>query len=113
MADHPFKILQDAVTMYQSRVAVAIEERTERHRRAGMFVVMNGRTTIVPDMQVLCLDRDQVLARVDRSHPTVAGAVATMDGARDAQVPFGVLFGDGGVMTTLLEVHDAHRDRRD
>lgn len=114
-AEHPFKVLQDAIAMYQSRVAVALEERRTKYRKVGMFLEMGGASRVVPDMRVLCLDRDQLLERVDRQHPSVSGALAMMDGAaiEDAStVPFGVLFADGGTMVTTLTVHDADRERR-
>lgn len=113
--DHPQKVLQDATAMYSSRVAIALEERA-KHRNAGMFVVMpaegKGSTHIVADMKVLCLDRAQVLARVRPDHPTACGALAMFDRVEENVVVFGVLFADGGVLATTLQLHDADRDRR-
>lgn len=118
MTEHPQKILQDALLMYQGRVAIALQERESRCAAVGMFVVMEDRTSstkIVPDMRVLCLDRNELLEKVDRSHPTVGGAISFMDRAslHSEEVPFGVLFKDGGIMATTVQVHDADRDRRD
>ena len=113
--EHPYKVMQDAVAMYSCRITVALEERTARHRRVGTFVIMSaGATRIVPDMRVVCLTREQLLERVDLNHPSVPGAIALMDGADDALevVPFGVVFPDGGVMVTTMQIHDADRDRR-
>lgn len=109
---HPQKLLEDAVAMYHGRVSIALDERRERQRWTGMFVVMGEHARIVTDMRVLCLDAEELLARVDPSHPTVRGAMATLH-AREEAVPFGVLLADGGVMMTTLAVHDADRDRRD
>ena len=108
--EHPQKVLEDAVAMYASRVSVALEER-KLHQHVGMFVMMDGATRVEPDMRVLCLDRQQLLERVDQRHPSVPGALALMDALHEA-VPIGVVFNDGGVMVTLVEVHDADRDRR-
>lgn len=100
--------------MYNSRVVIAIEQREQRCRNAGMFVVMPpSATRIVPDMTVLCLDREQVLSRVDAAHPTVGSALAMFDRTDDDSkiVVFGVLFPDGGIMANTLQVHNADRDR--
>ena len=118
MAEHPYKVLQDAIAMYSSRVAIAIEEKTQRCRNVGMFVVMGDAPRVVPDMRVLCLDREQVLTRCDAAHPSVAGALAMFeradaDDAKGGAAVFGVLFADGGVLATTLAVHDADRERED
>lgn len=113
MSEHPEKILRDAVEMYKSRVSVALEENKSKCRNTGMFVVMEERTRIVPDMKVMCLDREQVMQRVTLSHPTVAGTLAMFERTGDqGSVVFGVIFADGGAMSTVLQVHDADRDRR-
>ena len=70
---------------------------------------------IVPDLKVLCLDREQVLQRVAPGHPTLDGALSMFERTADADekiVVFGVLLPDGGVMATTLQVHDADRDRQ-
>ena len=111
--EHPHKILSDAVTMYNSRVAIALEERKTKCRNVGMFVVVSG-GRIVPDLPVLCLDREQVLARAAPGHPSLDGALSMFERTADVDeriVVFGVLLPDGGVMATTLQVHDADRDR--
>jgi len=117
--EHPEKILNDAVQMYSSRVAIAIEERRTKCRNVGMFVDMGAGNLhggrIVPDLRVLCLDRAQVLERVATGHPSVSGAVSMFERTADVDdkiVVFGVLLPDGGVIATTLQVHDADRDRR-
>ena len=74
--EHPYKLLQDAVEMYSSRVAIALEQRAKHKRPVGMFVVLGDSPRVVPDLRVLCLDRDQLRARLDMSHPSAEGAVA-------------------------------------
>lgn len=110
---HPQKVLEDAVAMYSSRVAIALEQRQQRYRNTGMFVIMGEASRIVPDMQVLCLDREQLLNRIDPAHPMSPGALAMFErtGDEDSAVVFGVVFADRSVLTTVLAVHDAHRDR--
>lgn len=111
--EHPEKIMHDAVAMYASRVAIALEERANRFRPVGVFVVMEAHhTKVVPDMRVKCWEDTQLLAHANVGHPSVAGALALMRGAVEDGVPFGVLFPDGGVMMTVLQVFDADRDRR-
>lgn len=110
--DHPEKIMNDAVQMYSCRIAVAVEERTHKYRDVGMFVLMEGHTRIVPDMKVRCFDKEELLLRVDVKHPTVSGAMAMMQTDDRDEVPFGVIFADGGAMLTRLKVFDADRDRR-
>ena len=105
-SDHPYKLLQDAVEMYSPRVAVAIEQRAKHKRPVGMFVVMGDATRVVPDMKVLCLDRDQLMQRLDMSHPSAEGAVAMLGRDEEGQVAFGVLLSDGGAMATTLQVHE-------
>ena len=113
IGEHPQKILQDAIVMYNSRISVAIAERKERCRNAGMFVIMSESPRIVPDMRVLCLDRDQLLARIDLNHPTSSGALAMYERVSDeCEAVFGVIFADGSVLATTLQVHDVDRDRR-
>ena len=113
MTEHPEKILQDAITMYNSRVAIAIDERASKHRNVGMFVdATKGR--IVPDLRVLCLDRDQLMNRVSQ-HPSARGALSMFERTEDVGeriVVFGVLLPDGGVLATTLQVHDADRHRQ-
>lgn len=112
--EHPQKILTDAVQMYNSRVAIAIDERRTRRRNVGMFVVVGTAGRIVPDLPVLGLDRDQVMHRVAAGHPALDGALAMFERTLDMDEPvvvFGVLLPDGGVLATVLEVHDADRDR--
>lgn len=112
--DHPQKVLNDAIQMYNSRVAIAISERKKTCRNYGMFVIMpEGATRIVPDMQVLRLDHDQVRSRINPSHPTADGALSMFQrtDADEDVVVFGVIFRDGGVLATTLQVHNADRDR--
>lgn len=106
--EHPQKVLQDAVEMYQSRLMIAIEQKA-KYRNAGMFVVMNESPRIVPDMRVLCLDREQLLGRLDPAHASVGGAVAMFDRVDEGSAVFGVLFADGGVMATVLQVRKVDR----
>lgn len=108
---HPQKVLEDAIAMYSSRVAIALEQRQQRYRNTGMFVIMGEASRIVPDMQVLCLDREQLLKRIDPGHPTSAGALAMFGRTDESAVVFGVVFADRSVLATVLAVHDAHRDR--
>ena len=111
--EHPEKILRDAVEMYHSRVLIAVEERQKRQRNAGMFVVVGPAGRIVPDLRVLCLDREQLLNRMQSRHPTLDGALAMFDRTQDAEdriVVFGVLLPDGGVMCTTLQLREANRD---
>ena len=117
--EHPEKILNDAVEMYSSRVAIAIEERRTKYRNVGMFVSLGAGNRqggrIVPDLPVYCLDREQVLERVAAGHPSVSGALSMFELTADIDekiVVFGVLLPDGGVLATTLQVHDADRDRR-
>lgn len=113
--EHPEKVLQDAVQMYNSRVAIALEERKATCHNVGMFVDVTKAGRIVPDLPVYCLDREQVLRRAAEGHPSLAGALAMFERTADADecvVVFGVLLPDGGVLATTLQVHDAHRDRR-
>ena len=63
-------------------------------------------TRVVPDMKVLCLDRDQLMQRLDMSHPSAEGAVAMLGRDEEGQVAFGVLLSDGGAMATTLQVHE-------
>lgn len=112
--EHPQKILADAIAMYSSRVVIAIEKRKSEFVNGGMFVMMPpGGTCIKPDMKVLCLEQQQVLKRVDPSHSTVPGALAMFANtdADDRKAVFGVIFADGGILATVLQVHNADRDR--
>ena len=109
--EHPHKILSDAAAMYSARLSVAMEAR-QKCRNAGMSVVMGeADTRIVPDMRVLCLDRDQLAAKADTSHPTTPGALAMFDRTDETTYPFGVLFQDGSVLAMTIQLHDADRDR--
>ena len=113
MMDHPEKVLHDAIDMYHSRVAIAIEERKKTCRNVGMFVIMGSATRIVPDMKVLQLDRHRLMQRIDTAHPTAGGALAMFErtDGDDGIVVFGVIFPDGGILSTTLQVHRADRDR--
>lgn len=116
---HPYKLLQDALEMYNARVSIAVHERRHRRRHCGMFVAVEDK--IVPDMRVLCLDREQLLERVDKTHESTRRAIDMFDRAAgdglpsDADsmhIPFGILLPDGGVFMTTVQIHDRDRDRR-
>lgn len=111
MGDPPAKLMEDAFHMYNSRVKIAVDERKETFRKVGMYVMMDGRTKIEPDMRCLMLDRDQLVNELDMNRPEAQAAVAMFDQTRDDQIPFGVVMNDGGAMALSIRV--GRRDGND
>lgn len=112
-ADHPEKIVSDAIEMYQSRLTIAMEQRRQFRKGVGVFVIMEpDQTRIVPDMTVKVLDQHELIAYVDTNHESVRSAIGMMQRMADEEgdgeddhavyIPFGVVFPDRGLIVSLL-----------
>ena len=84
-----------------------------------MFLFVQDK--IAPDMKCLCLDREQLLERVNTEHDSTRRAIAMFDGARGdglpsdtdtMHIPFGIILPDGGMFMTTVQIHDRDRERR-
>ena len=104
----PLRSLDAFVRMYAARVSEAAAKRTRDRRPSGVFVDLSATDgQIVPDMDVLIANVEELEQRLDRGHPMAEAALALMRGATDEQVAMGVLFGGGRCMLVLVQVHKA------
>ena len=113
------RVLEAALKMYEPRVCVAVDARRRAYRTdAGMYVMVppdfDVKSELMrPGLRVLCLDRAQVVERVDVNHPTARGAFGMIDSAAgsDELIPFGVIFlEDKSILVNNVEVFKRDRD---
>lgn len=106
MEQTKFKLLHEFVNMYGSRALQGIEHyKTTQTRFVFISTVLRDQNRIVPDMELLTCDQENITTNYDTTTPGTANALAQMQTYNPIhECIIGLAFADGELMTFVVRV---------